>query len=269
MKQITLEYTSEIAAAGLSREQAVVYETLLKLGTVPASHLTKGIPVSSALSRPLVYKVLEELVGLDLAEKHDIEGKVATFTAKHPLALKDVLAKRQASIEEAAEKLGGAVGKLISTFNLLSGKPGVQFFEGMNGMRAVLQDALSSTTPIYAFLDIAQVSQELPNVSREFGEERVRRKIVKRNLSLDTPENRKLVDVGYHDEFTEERLIPWNLAPVGASMQIYENKISYLTFGTQKIGVIITDPHITQMHRGLFEALWNSPQAYIPKKESA
>ena len=52
-------------------------------------------------------------------------------------------------------------------------------------------------------------------------------------------------------------------------MQIYDNKVSYLTFGSQKIGVIITDPLIAHMHRMLFDFAWNSPQAYIPASRGA
>ena len=55
-----LEYTKELTNAGLSEDQAVVYETLLKVGKQQASALYKQIPGTASLSRPLVYKVLDE-----------------------------------------------------------------------------------------------------------------------------------------------------------------------------------------------------------------
>lgn len=265
MKAISLEHTTDIVAAGLSREQAVVYETLLKLGPSPASTITSAIPLEFSLSRPLVYKVLGELEGLALLQKNDPEGKIATFTAEHPLALKDILAKRQAALEQAQSQLSSAIGTLSSTFNLLSGKPGVQFFEGMSGIREVLRDALTSNEEIYSYVDIDVVEKQIPTISREFAEDRRKLGLKKRNIGIDTPENRGHID-GYYTDITAERLIPWPTSTFGTIMQIYDGKVSYLTLSEPKIGVIIADPHIYTMHRAFFEFIWNLPTIYIPKQ---
>ena len=194
---------------------------------------------------------------------------MATFSPEHPLKLKELIENIRLDADDAKIALDGVLGKLLSDFNLTSGKPGVQFFEGAEGMRAVLDDALDAHTDILAYIDIDIITRELGDISKEFGKSRVRRNIKKRNIGIDTPENRKLIDAGYLDTLTEERLIPWSTNAFGASMQIYDDKISYLTFGAQKIGVIITDPLVTQMQRTLFEFTWSNPLAYVPKHQTA
>lgn len=255
-----MTYETTLIQTGLTKDQASVYEVLLKHGTMPASRIPRLVPIS----RPLAYKILQELITLGLVRKHEEKGTVATFVPEHPLKLKEFIEKKRIEAEDAKVALDGVLGKLLSDFNLTSGKPGVQFFEGTEGMRAVLDDALDARTDILAYVDIDIITRELADISKAFGASRVRRKIKKRNIAIDTPENRKLVDAGYLDAYTEERLIPWSTTAFGASMQIYDDKISYLTFGAQKIGVIITDPLVTQMQRTLFEFTWNNPLAYIP-----
>lgn len=266
MEIIKLEYTKEIVVAGLSVEQAAIYETLLKIGTSPASHIMRALPLGSTLSRPLVYKILSEICSLGLVQKQEVEGKVSLFTAEHPIKLKEILSRRKEEIEAATTLLDGAIGKLNSVYNLLSGKPGVQFFEGMGGIRAVLRDALTSEEEIYSYVDIDVVEKEIPAISREFAEDRRKLGLKKKNIGIDSHENRQHIN-GYYTDITEERLIPWPTNTFGTVMQIYDGKVSYMTLTEPKIGIIIADPHIYTMHRSLFEFTWNHPAAYIPAKK--
>ena len=96
---LQLEYTEEIIKAGLSTEQAIVYEVLLKVGEAPASTIAKSIPAGTSLSRPLVYKVLDELIELELAIKSTDTSKVARFLPKHPVAISQVIDKQKEQID--------------------------------------------------------------------------------------------------------------------------------------------------------------------------
>jgi len=61
--------------AGLSEEQAQIYQALLERGPQRASDLTKWV----GLKRGLVYKVLEQLENIGLALKSEGKGTVAVF----------------------------------------------------------------------------------------------------------------------------------------------------------------------------------------------
>lgn len=253
------EYIETLTKAGLTSQQASVYSALVQKGSLPASK----VALSIGLSRPLTYKVLDELVMVALVDKQEKPGTVAIFTAAHPLKLKDVTDRRLLNAQKAQEALDSTLPKLISAFNLVSGMPGIRFFEGKEGIREVMNDALTSKTEIYSYVDIDAVEKEIPDISREFAKRRQKLGLMKKNIGVDTPENRKAID-GYFADVTEERLIPWPTAAFGTVMQIYDGKVSYFTLGDKMIGVIIADPHIYEMHHSLFEFTWDSPRIYKP-----
>ena len=60
---------------------------------------------------------------------------------------------------------------------------------------------------------------------------------------------------------TEVRAIPESIVAFQVTMQIYDGKISYLTLtNDRKLGIIIEDPHIYQMHKYLFEMLYEKAE---------
>jgi len=53
-----LAYQESLKQAGLGKDQAAIYEALVKMGPSPAS----DIAFSAGIGRPLAYKVLDELI---------------------------------------------------------------------------------------------------------------------------------------------------------------------------------------------------------------
>jgi len=254
-----LEYTQNLTNAGLSTEQAVIYELLLKEGESPASKIAMSIPSPHSLSRPLVYKVLEELIELDLAEKDDPERKVATFTPKHPTAITKTIDKKKAQIERTKEQFLATSGELSSLFNLNSGKPGVQFYEGEDGVWEVLMDSVSATEEILSYADLEAIDKYMPEINAEYTAIREDKNIKKRGLIIDSPKARKFLG-SYTGDVTVTKLIksPTETAPFQTVMQIYDNKVSYVTLSDKyMIGVILTDQFIADTHKHLFNSMWN------------
>lgn len=255
---IQLEYTKEIIDAGLSREQAIVYEALLKQGELPASMIAKAIPSTESLSRPLVYKVLDELIELDLASKSDEPGKVAKFTPKHPVAITKVIDEQKDKIEHTKKRFLATSGKLSSLFNLSVGKPGVQFFEGKDGVWEVLMDSLTATEEILSYADLEAIAKYVPELNAEYSVMREDKKIKKRGLVIDSSEARKFLK-SYDGQVTHTKLIKTKqgVADFQTVMQIYDNKVSYLTLTDEYLmGIIITDQYLANTHKYLFESLW-------------
>lgn len=255
---IQLEYTKEITDTGLSKEQAIVYEVLLKLGESPASTISKAIPSGTILSRPLVYKVLEELIGLDLATKSDQTGKIARFTPKHPVAITKVIDAQKERIERTKKQFLTTSGKLSSLFNLSVGKPGVQFYEGEDGVWEVLMDSLTATEEILAYSDIDAIVKYIPALNAEYATIREDQNVKKRALVVDSPRARAFLK-SYNPNVTKQKLISTKegVPAIQTTMQIYNNKVSYITLTDEyMMGIIITDQYIANTHKQLFESLW-------------
>ena len=255
---IQLEYIDEIVDTGLSKEQAIIYEVLLKLGESPASVIAKAVPSGTKLSRPLVYKVLDELIELDLASKTDEIGKIAKFTPKHPVAITKVIDNQKERIERTKKQFLATSGKLSSLFNLSVGKPGVQFYEGKDGIWEVLMDSLTATEEILSYADVDAVVKYIPDLNAEYSAMREEQNVFKRVMIIDSAEGRKFIS-SYDHNVTRAKLIKSddNELYFQNVMQIYDNKISYITLTNDYlIGIIITNKNIADTHKYLFKSLW-------------
>lgn len=246
------QYLQLMVAAGLEPDQALIYELLLKSGPLKAGKIAQKSP----LKRGLVYKILDELVDLGLVIKNEPLGKVAIFEPVHPLKLKDLAESREQKFKTAQLALDGIMGQLSSDYNLSLNKPGVQFFEGLDGIKKILEDSLSAKTEIYSYADIESIHKYIKDINEDYIKKRERLQIKKKGIVLDTPFARNYLK-NYHRKITDTKFIKYNAPPFQTIMQIYDNKISYITLDPQKmVGVLIQDPHIYQMHKYLFEFLW-------------
>jgi len=253
-----LQFNSTLQDAGLSTDQAVIYELLIKLGQKPASDLTKSLPNTHSLSRPQVYKVLDELIARGLVEKHNPAGKVASFSVTHPENLEKQIHIEKQRRDEQFERANKHLPQLTSLFNLTAGKPGVQYFEGKDGLWQVLEDTLTATEEILTYADVEAINQYIPELNAEYVALREDKHVKKRGLVVDSPAARKFL-ASYTWQVTTTKLIP-RTAALGVFqtiIQIYDNKVSYMTMSEHHlIGIIITDQFIANTHKFLFESMW-------------
>ncbi len=201
-----MDYNEILQKAGFSKDQSLIYSSLIKNGPAPA----RKISLNTNIKRGLLYKVLDQLNELGLIEKIEKEGSVAIFKPKHPSDIVEKLEQKKKDLQIASQSLKVVVGQMISDFNLISGKPNVQYFEGLEG------------------------------------------------VVLDTEFNRNFLK-NYAKDVTDARLLKMDTAPFATIMQIYDGKVSYITFdddGKSIISMIITNPHIYEMHKKLFEVNW-------------
>jgi sugar-specific transcriptional regulator TrmB len=248
-----MENTNEkiLIEAGLSEEQAVIYSSLLDKGPMKAGPISKW----TGVKKGLVYKVLDQLENMGLVEKKGGEGTVTLFSPLHPSRLSEIMEQKEKALKLAKETLNFSLGNLSSKFNLLSGKPNVQFFEGDEGIMEVINDSLTAKETILQYVDNEMVKDYLPKENKDYVNKRIKLKIKKKMLSPESAyirEHAKEMD----KEFTELRILKNNL-PSNTVMQIYNDKISYLTLkDNKKIGIIVEDQDIANMHKNLFNIHW-------------
>jgi len=242
--------------AGLSEDQALVYDALLERGPQKASTVSSW----TGVKRGLTYKLLEQLEIMGLVEKKGGDGTVATYYPQHPSLLMHTLEGKEKELALAKEILTYSLGTLSSKYNLITGKPNVQFFEGIDGIKKVLDDTLliDKQSIIYSYADLETILKYIPDINRAYSEKREKLGIKKRGLLLDTTIARNTV-VDYHTSVTETKFVSYNASELRSVMQIYDNKISYITFSNDSmIGIIIEDKTIFEMHKALFEHTWNT-----------
>jgi sugar-specific transcriptional regulator TrmB len=247
-------YEETLKQAGLTIEQSRIYTTLLQNGPLPA----RRIVLNTGIKRGLTYKALDQLEEIGLVQKKDQEGKVTKFNPIHPSKIMEIIDNRRKNLETVTESLKSVVGQMTSDYNLFSGKPNVQFFEGERGLKEVLDDSLYAKSEILSYADLESIQKYIPKINEKHVADRRKFEISKRGLLLDTPFNRKTIS-SYDKDVTNIKFIEVKDSnPYQSLMNIYDNKVSYLTLDENKmIGVIIEDEHIAQMHRYIFEYGWD------------
>lgn len=245
--------TNTLIQTGLSTNQAKVYLALLKTGATKAGTIVN----STGMKRGLIYKTLEELIMIDLAEKKGDGETVAKFFPKHPAKLRDFVEQKKKTASDAAIVLDGVLPSLVSQFNIVSGQPGITVCEGLEGVEKVLNDSLSNPEEVvYTYGDIESVMRYIPDISLRYVKKREQLGIEKKVMLLDAPKAREFMR-NYHRVVTEVKFIVPEASPFKSVMEIYNGKVSYITFGENTmIGVIIDDATIYTMHRTIFEFFW-------------
>lgn len=245
-------YQDILANIGLPEKESDLYETLLKIGPSTMTELTN----KTTYKRGDLYNILESLQSWGLVEL-DENGK-KTYRPVHPSHLSDIIRDQAQEFEKNKKAVEDAIPGLKSMFNMISGKPGVRFFEGKEGIIETLNDSLNATEVIYSFLNSDAVDKYGADVDKQYVKTRTNKNVQKHLLVLDTPNARDYFKKN-ESEFTHVKFLPKELSPFNTGMQIYDNKIAYLTLRKDNIAsIIIEDKDIYQMHRNIFEYLWKS-----------
>lgn len=246
-------YEQSLTQAGLTEEMAQIYELLLKQGPQSAGKLAK----KSGLKRGLTYKTLERLLEKHLIEKSEEDAKVAVFTASHPLKLQDMIEARQQRAKNAQLAVENILPSLVSEFNLLIGRPGVEYYEGIEGLKKVWWDSLKSKTPIYTIGDLEMVIRDFSSINGQYLEQRKKLGIKKMAIVNGSDFNRQILK-DYDRELTDIKIVEGQpeIFP-SIVMEIYDNKISYTTLKKNSIiAIVIEDEIIYRMSKNLFEYLF-------------
>lgn len=257
-------YKDLFTSLGLSANEAIVYEYLLKNGESSAGAIIKKTP----LKRGVIYNCLEELTKKDLiTEQHMAKtkggGKIAYFAPNHPQKLEEYVENEKSRLEKVQKTLDLSLPAILSDFNLISGKPGVKFYEGIEGIKKVLADSLTAKSTIYSYADLEAVVTHIDNINRAYVKKRDELGLKKKVIFIDSPFARKYLK-NYHRETTYMKFIDHKLYPFNSIMQIYDGKISYVTLSkNSKIGVIIEDKNIYQMHKSIFKYVWSKAESLI------
>ncbi len=155
---------------------------------------------------------------------------------------------------------------LISDFNLVSGRPGVRFFEGIDGIKEALSDTLINNTKrqILTFSDLANYVKYLNEWNAKFYAPRRRQfQIHEKAIVPDHPTAQSFLKEylanPLSDQLTEVYFADHKLYPFKTEINIYENKVSFVTFGEKNhIGVIIENKEIFDSMSSIFNIIWDS-----------
>ncbi len=261
-------YEQHLIQAGLTKEQAAVYETLVHQGGMQASIVARR----AKIPRTFVYAVLSELQKLGLAESRKDKGSITTFSAAHPFKLQELARNQLRAAEQAKASVEGALAAIISDFNTTSGQPGIRILEGIEGLKDLYADILSERQPISLIRSPNDAKfPELKLLVEKQIHEQVRLKIRSRVITPLRPGS--IADMLADDEksLRTRRIIADDKFKPPAQVVVYGNKVAITAYNEHIITTIIENKDICATFRITFDYMWNAAElvhkTLIEKKE--
>lgn len=230
---------------GMHEHKARVYLACLELGTGTATE----IATKAQVHRTTVYEILNDLLADGLISTTPKDA-TARFTAEQPEQLKRIL-------KEKERRVSDILPELRSRFNLKQSKPKVKFYEGVDGVRAMFMDTLTTTTKVLRAL--LSVSDFYEFLGTEWFDEYTRKRIAGGiQLTVIRPQSKEVTGVFPPSirEKREVRIAPCDME-FSLSQYLYDDKVVLISTAKEGYGMIIESKeyYTTQLH--LFETLWS------------
>jgi sugar-specific transcriptional regulator TrmB len=227
---------------GLSEKEARIYLATLELGSSVASDIAE----KAKLNRVTTYDILEKLVQKGFINFHTRQKK-KYFSPTDP----DIVAT------EIKRRTNNLI-KALPEFRRLHGNikhPSIQYFEGLNGIKTIYTDTLTSKTEILNYANSEEVRKHWPNYDEDYVEKRVKKKIYLRGIAPFDEIGLKVREEN-KKYYRDIRLVPAEECSFTNEIHIYDNKVAIISFKDELIGMIIESHEITNTQRAIFKMAW-------------
>lgn len=233
---------------GLTDKEAALYLLLLQKPKQTAQQLAD----QTDIKRTNVYRLLDNL----LAEKLIIAdtSPVKRFAAAEPQSLQKLLQDRQTELKQTASSLATLMPSFRSQYALSLDKPGVFHMAGTDGFERLLEDMVGSQTEV-----LLVASDDVPDDEvtlkrfRELLVQRMTNGVTTRALFHHASYSERI-----RREFTargmEVRFI--GDTPFKGEVVLYEHNTVFTVYDPSLIVTVLTNKHVTDTMRTLFEQLW-------------
>lgn len=248
-----MDLDKSLIKLGLNHKQAAVYLACLQLGADTVFNIAKY----SALKRPTVYLVLDDLENIGLVSKTKKENKIL-YKAEEPKRLVTDLRMKQ----ELADSI---LPSLQAIYNLDSEKPSIKIGEGVQGVKSAYNGIFTylAHNPkeellVFGSLKDAKIhfeSQVLDNFWRSMAKSQNH----VREIGNDDHDTRKYYRASARVNPNHEiRLIRNDGRFYQTDNMIYGNTLIIFSVREQLFATTIESANIVETYRTLFNMAWHS-----------
>lgn len=242
-----MQYLKSLEKLGLNQKEQEVYFALLQLEKATANQ----VAVKSKIKRPTTYDILYRL------EQNGFvfgatENNKRLFVANPPEKLSQIL-------DERKRELALDLPYLTSIYNTKAKRPKVSYFEGVDGIKQLFEDTLTSckkSDEILAYVTVETV-KFLPDYTKDYVKRRVQKGIHLRGFyNGDVKINSYLKND--KAELRESKIVSAKTYPFKNEINIYADKMIIITYAPEPFGVLIESKEIADTQRAIFTLSWQS-----------
>lgn len=239
---------------GLNEKETAVYLALIELGPSPVRVLAQ----KSGVNRGTTYDILKSLIDLGLITYYNTKTH-QYFSAEPPEKLILALEERQEKLLNLKEQIKTELPELKLLYEKKGGKPAIKLFEGMKGIKSILEDVIEVMSKcdekIY-YVYSSSLRKDVYTAYPAFSEIRKKQSIFVKTISLEKGGQLVGMDERKWLHKTE------NMETIKNSNETYEiiysGKTAHISLDNTEnpVGVIIQNQAIYETQKIIFETLW-------------
>ena len=249
MKSSTQLRRQLLISLGLSDKESILYETLLKYGTLPASTLEKY----SGLKKN-TYTILKSLERRSLVHKF-IKDSRSHYQVGSPTQLKTYLMDRKQEVDEAVTLFNDTLPSLLNDYKKVLDSPVVSHYQGLTGLRSVFDEVYKEGKKEI----LGCVGNEAPDpvfyeeILNKYRPLRISNKILARAISPDSPRARELKESEKND-LKQKYLIDPKKYPMPAEIEAWDDTIAMMSFAKGDFhAILINHPELAKTLQSLLK----------------
>jgi sugar-specific transcriptional regulator TrmB len=227
---------------GLTEKEAKVYLACLKNGTSVVSTIAQ----SAGINRVTTYDILEKLKVRGLVS-YFTKRKVSYFTGLKPEIVVEQYEKKTSDLRSALPAFKRLLGQ--------TSHPRIRYFEGIEGIKAIYADTLTSKTEILNYSNSKEIRKNWPTYDKDYVEKRAKKRVFLRGICLKDREG-EIVKSEDEKYFREMCLVPPEKFDFTNEINIYDDKVAIISFKNELIGMIIESVEIANSQRAIFNMCW-------------
>ena len=242
-----------LVKSGLDSSTAEIYLILAKFGEIRVP----DILTKTDLSRATVYDSLTQLLAEGYLEYRKA-GREAFYKIAHPGKLSKLMKDKKHSLNLLEGEFEKAIQQLTGAFNIFSHKPGVRFFEGLEGLKQIYNDVLSEKTDVNGIASLDPIHPDLLDwLDAYYVPERVKLGIRSKLIVPSTTWIKQYAERGLK-ELREIAIVVPEEYPIDIELMVYgKDKIAIISFGlSESVGMIIQSAAIHKSMDSFFRLAW-------------
>lgn len=241
--------TETLEKIGLTKNESIVYSTLVKLGTVKTAEILK----QSGLNSGRIYDTLESLKHKGLISESNING-VKHFTASPPGQLRDYFQQRLNELKQEEPIIEEAIPQLDLLRNTSLGESRAVVYTGLRGLKTAVDEAFEKVEKGEEILAMGVTSLKDEKINRfwiNWSPKRLNKKIEAKHLFSEPSD---LYREFKKMKYTKAKILT-GITPV--TIDIFGTKTVLIMNYKDPIScILIQDENSVQSFRQFFYQLW-------------
>jgi sugar-specific transcriptional regulator TrmB len=225
---------------GINTTEALIYELLLELGPKTGQELV----APSGLGRGNVYNILTSLKKKGFVFEE--VGTKTVFKAADPEVLRALAKNKLVAAQELNHQLEATLPTLKSQYRLITKKPTIRVFEGVEGMKEIYKEILTDATPVFALVGADTHPKTLYRWLRTwYVKQRIEKQIPVYGILSGAMDQKMVEELMAHanEELRLGVIVDANVFPFQGEVNVFGNKIAFLNYKEDElIGWIVESP---------------------------